>query len=483
MAKQANPAAAVLPRRALLLGASAITTAGLAGWRPTGTATAQPVDDSAWDGLRQQLRGTLTLPEDGEFGSATALFDPRFDTETPAAVVAAATSDDVRAAAVFARAHGLPIAARAGGHSYAGASATTGSLIIDVRGLHEIGLDGDLVTVGAGATVFPVQSELARTGRALPVGTCPTVGLAGLTLGGGLGVDSRRYGLTCDRLTAAELVLPTGATARTSADALPGLFWALRGAGGAAGIVTSLTYRTCPAVAKDIVRLSFPGDSAARALSGWARWLATAPRSVWANVEISAADGSLGCAMQIVSAAGEGAGAATELTTAAAVVPTSVDHRTLEPLDAVLRLGGGATASRATKVAGSDVVADLSPAVAETIVAIVSTRLRSGAPGYVLVDPLDGAVRDVPADASAFPWRNHTASLQWVVEAPDDPEADRRWIRDAHRTLGAASSGAYVNYLEPDETPERYYGTNFSRLRELHRAADPDGRLRLGLTL
>ncbi|GAB2696211.1 FAD-binding oxidoreductase [Nocardia thraciensis] len=481
MAKQANPAA--LPRRSVLFGAGAVATAGLAGWLSPGTAAAPTVDESAWAALRQQSRGTLTLPGDGEFDSATALFDPRFDTRAPAAVVAAATPDDVRSATVFARAHGLPIAARAGGHSYVGASAATGALIIDVRGLHEITLDGELVTVGAGATTFPVQSELARTGRALPVGTCPTVGLAGLTLGGGIGVDSRRYGLTCDRLTAAELVLPTGATARTSADALPELFWALRGAGGATGIVTSMTYRTCPAAAKDIVRLTFPGDSAARVLTGWARWLIAASRSVWANVEISAAGGNLGCAVQIVAAAGEGARAATELTAATAVVPISADHRTLEPLDAALRLGGGATASRATKVAGSDVVADLSPAVAESIVGIVSARLRGGATGYVLVDPLDGAVRDLPAEATAFPWRNHVAALQWIVEAPDDPDAARRWIRDAHRTLGAASSGAYVNYLEPDEMPERYYGANLARLRALRRAADPGGRLHLGLAL
>ncbi|WP_280267085.1 FAD-binding oxidoreductase [Nocardia wallacei] len=481
MANHASRTSEALPRRALLRGAGALATAGLAGWQPT--AAAQAADPAAWDALRTCLRGTLTLPDDAEFGSATALFDPQFDTGTPAAAVAAATPDDVRAAVTFARAQGLAITARAGGHSYVGASATTGALVVDVRGLREITLDGDLVTVGAGATTFPVLSELARSGQALPVGTCPTVGLAGLTLGGGIGVDSRRYGLTCDRLVAADLVLPTGATARASADELPGLFWALRGAGPATGIVTALTYRTCPATPRDILRLSFPGESAGRVLAGWARWLAAAPRTVWANVEVSAADGSLGCAVQIVAVAGEGARAATDLAAAVAVAPASVDHRTLEPLDAALRLGGGETASRSTKVAGSDVSADLSPAVAETIVEIVRTRLRSGATGYVLVDPLDGAIRDIPADATAFPWRDHTASLQWVVEAPDDPEAARRWIRDAHRALGAASSGAYVNYLEPDQPPERYYGANLARLRELHRTVDPDSRLRPGLTL
>ncbi|MBB5917121.1 FAD/FMN-containing dehydrogenase [Nocardia transvalensis] len=481
MADRANGSDGItgaLPRRSFLLGAGALAAANVAG---SGVAGAQEPAATAWDELRERVRGTLVLPGDTTFGPAKALFDPQFDDRAPAGVIRAATADDVTAAIVYARDRGLPIAARAGGHSYVGASATDGALVVDVRNLREVTVDGDLVTVGTGATSFDVLSALDGSGHALPVGTCPDVGLAGLALGGGLGVDSRRYGLTCDRLVSAELVLPTGATARTSADELPGLFWALRGAGGVTGIVTSLTMRTCPATAKDVVRLTFPGEAAARVLTGWAQWMPAADRAVWANVEISATADGLGCAVLVVSDAGAGARAATEIAATAATAPLSVDTRSFAPLDAAVRLGGGASLPRSSKVAGSDVLAQLSPAVAATIVDTVTARSRGGASGYVLIDPLDGAVRDIPADATAFPWRAHAAALQWIVESPDDPGDARRWIADAHRALGPASAGAYVNYVEPGERPDRYYAGNLARVRAVHRSADPDNRLRGGI--
>ncbi|MBU3062003.1 FAD-binding oxidoreductase [Nocardia sp. NEAU-G5] len=464
-------------RRALLRGAAALT-AGAGALTSTPPAGAYPAD---WDGLRKRLQGTLSLPGDGDYRSAAQLFDPQFDSQTPAAVVQATGEPDVLAATTFARDHRLPLAVRAGGHSYVGASATTGAVVIDLRGLSAITPDGDRVTIGAGATAHAVLAALNASGRSLPLGTCPTVGVAGLTLGGGIGVDSRRYGLACDRLVSANVVLPEGGSAQTSATQLPGLFWALRGGGATAGIVTSLTYRTCPAESRDIVRLSFPAGAAAQVLTGWARWQPIAARTVWSNVEISSAAGELGCAVLIVTPAGQGAAAGAALTAAAGATPTGINRRTLDHMAAVDDLGGGSTTPRSTKVAGSDVLAELTAAVATTIVDIVTARSRSGASGYVLIDPLDGAVRDTAADASAFPWRSHAATLQWIVDAPDDPAAARDWITGAHRILGSASAGAYANYMEPPADPARYYAGNLDRLRAVRRSVDPDGLLRSGI--
>ncbi|WP_169816135.1 FAD-binding oxidoreductase [Nocardia miyunensis] len=465
-------------RRALLRGVGALTAATTL--TRSGTSTAAPLD---WGVLRKRLQTKLLLPADGEYASAKQLFDPQFDTDSPLAVVRATTANDVAAAVAFARDNRLPLAARAGGHSYVGASATTGTVVVDVRGLDDITLTGDLVTVGAGATIRTVLAELAESGRSLPVGSCPSVGLAGLTLGGGLGVDSRRYGLTCDALESADVVLPGGGTAHASADQLPGLFWALRGGGGSAGILTSLTFRTHAAQDRDIVRLRFPTEAAARVLTGWARWLPTADRSVWSNVEIGTAAGTVECSVLMVTPAGQGAAAAAGLTAAAATTPASVTRRTLGHLAAADDIAGGSTIPRSTKIAGSDIVRELDAAVAGTIVDIVTARSRSGATGYVLVDPLDGAVRDIRADACAFPWRAHAATLQWIVDEPDSPEDARAWITGAHRTLGAASAGAYANYTEPGVTADRYYVGNVARLRTLARFIDPNRLLRTGITL
>ncbi|MFF0490465.1 FAD-binding oxidoreductase [Nocardia sp. NPDC004068] len=465
-------------RRALLAGAAgAVATQAF----PAGPAHADEPGPDAWNDLRNRLRGTVTRPGDDDFAARAALYEPRFDTATPLAVTRPADPDDVRTAVRFARDHDLPLTARAGGHSYVGASATPGALVVDLRDLTAITVDGDLVTVGAGATAYAVQEALAPADRTLPLGTCPTVGVAGLTLGGGLGTLSRRYGLTCDRLVSARVVLPTGAVADVAADRMPELFWALRGAGAAVGVVTDLTYRTCPAESEDIVRLGFPGIATVDVITGWARWLTTVDRAVWSNLEISATASGLGCAAKIVCPAGQGPAAAADLAAAAHTAPTSVDQRTLPHLDAVRALGGGASTPRSNKIAGSDVLAALSPDIAQRITDTVAARSRSGARGYVLVDPLDGAVHDTAPDATAFPWRAHAATLQWIVDEPDDPAAARAWITDAHRAVGATA--AYVNYLEPDPDPARYYGPNLDRLRRLTAAADPGRLLRPGIGL
>ena len=467
-----------IPRRTVLWGAAALT-AGAAALTSAPPACADP---PPWDDLRKRLQGKLLLSGQDDFSSATQLFDPQFDSQAPAAVVEAAGEPDVQAATAFAREHGLPVAVRAGGHSYVGASSTTGALVVDLRGMSDIAPDGDLVTIGAGATARAVLAALNASGRSLPLGTCPTVGVAGLTLGGGLGVDSRQYGLTCDQLVSANVVVPGGGSAQTSATQLPGLFWALRGGGGSAGIVTSLTYRTCAAQARDILRLTFPPGAAAQVLTGWARWQPGADRTIWSNVEISSTTGELGCAIQIVTPAGRGTAAAAALTAATATPPTGIDHRTLDHMAAADQLGGGATTPRSTKVAGSDVLTELTPAVAATVVQIVTDRSRSGASGYVLIDPLDGAVRDTPAAATAFPWRAHAATLQWIVDTPEDPVTARTWITTAHRTLGPASAGAYANYVEPHDDPARYYAANLDRLRAVRHGLDPDRSLCTGIT-
>ncbi|PXX66715.1 FAD binding domain-containing protein [Nocardia tenerifensis] len=476
----ANNAGSRFSRRSLIRGAGGIAAAAAAGTLSANIATAA-VDPGEWSKLRDQLRGRLVLPDDREYRAAKALVDPRFNGNTPLAVVEVAQPQDVQAAVAFARDRGLPIAARAGGHSFVGASASTGALVIDVRKLDHVSVEGDRVTVGAGVNSLTALTELAGSKLALPVGTCSSVGLAGLTVGGGLGVDSRRYGMTCDRLVAADLVLPNGDAVRADATSAPELFWALRGAGGSVGILTSLTYHPIPASAKDIVRLSFAGDQAARVLNGWAQWAPFADRGIYARVDIRASADGPRCAVLLVCPPGTGPDAADDLADAAGTTPSAEEHRTFEHLDAVHDINLDKPHPNETRIAGSDVCAQLTPAVADLIVDLIAARSRSGQPGFIMVEPGGGAISDLAPDATAFPWRAHAALLEWAVPAPSSPDEGYRWITAANRALAPHSAGGYLNHVEPTDTIERCFAHNFPRLQLTRQITDPDRRLRWGI--
>src|SRR3954453_18078006 len=172
---------------------------------------------------------------------------PRFAHITPAVTRRCASADEVADAIAEARDRGLEIAVRSGGHCFAGRSSTTG-LLIDVEPIDDVELDGHVATIGAGARLGTIYDALAAHGRAIAGGCGPEVGIAGLALGGGLGILGRRYGLTCDQIVAAEVVLADGRVVRCSDTEHPDLFWALRGSGGGQfGVVTRLTLRTVTA--------------------------------------------------------------------------------------------------------------------------------------------------------------------------------------------------------------------------------------------
>ncbi|MBJ7288451.1 FAD-binding oxidoreductase [Williamsia sp.] len=434
-----------------------------------------------WSALGTR-QGSVVTPADGSrFAEATAIFNTRYDSTVPVAVVRPRTTAEVARAMAVASRRRLSVSARSGGHSYIGASAADGALILDLRSLSTpIAYDDSTqtVTVTPATTLFALQTFLHRSGRALPVGTCPTVGIGGLTLGGGIGVDTREHGLTCDRLVAATLVLPGGRIVSVSENRHRDLLWALRGGGGGAvGVVTSMTLRTHGAADRDLVLLGFPGDATAEVIRGWASWLPTLDISNWAGVNVeSDRGGGVRCGALIAAPAGGGSEVARQLAAAVGVAPDFTAAATLDPDGVLLRLAGGTpNPPRHGFAAGSDVVPTIDAETAEAIVAVVRSRSAAGAAGSVIIDPLDGAVRSVGSSASAFPWRRHLAVLQWFVDI--DPSGSYgsadSWIADAHDAVRRASAGAYINYVEPGGTPGRYLGANLSRLVAMRDAYDP----------
>ncbi|MFE3259837.1 FAD-binding oxidoreductase [Nocardia sp. NPDC059091] len=465
----------------------------MAGWGFTGLSDADPVSVASgagaakpnWSRLERLIRGRVVRVGDTGYEMAKQVFNTRFDSETPTAVVQVASTADVVSAMSFAAEYRLPVAARSGGHSYAGVSTTTGAMIIDVRQLTGVSVDAGQAVVGPGHTLYDVYRELDRSDLTIPTGMCPDVGISGLALGGGLGFESRAYGLTCDRLAGATLVLPDGTVAEVSETSHPDLLWALRGGGPLFGVVTSLTFDTCPATSKDLVRLTFPGDSAAQVIAGWSTWLQSADRSQWADVSVDAdGNGSLDCWMQMVCTAGSGDQAAAALTDAIGLQPSTIDTQTLDHMDTIMYLAGGSpTSPRASFTNGSDVVSELTPDTIARIIEALTIFSHAGGTGWVQINTLDGAIRDTAPTATAFPWRNHAALVEWGAYQPIPHDTAQAWVTAAHRLFAPVSVGAYANYLEPGDPLSRYYGQNYPRLAALRRTIDPGNRIHTVLTV
>jgi FAD/FMN-containing dehydrogenase len=443
-----------------------------------------------WSALDDAIDGRVILPSSAEYGAAKNVFNSRFADSTPAAVVTVKSTDDVRHAVEFAAKGNIKIAARSGGHSYIGASAADSAMIIDLRQLPgDVTYDdaSGLATVSAAAELHSVQIALAAHGRSIPSGSCPTVGIAGLTLGGGLGSDARRSGLTCDTLVAASIVLPSGEAITASPEDHADLFWALRGGGGGNfGVVTSFTFRTFPVTDRDVVTLVFPDGTTEHAIVGWYEWLRGADPAIWGMVNITVGPGSAGCVIVLATAAGDGPIRAGDLCSAIGVQPVSNSSRTLNRMDFVHYFEGGddATKPRAF-VAGSDIVGDMTPAAAESIVAATSAWPQAAAASTTVIESLSGAVGDVDSDDTAFPWRRQAACVQWYVETPSPAtvESANHWLASAHQAVQANSVGGYVNYVEPDGAARRYFGDNLPRLNTIRQMYDPDGLMYSGIKL
>ncbi|OYV59678.1 MAG: hypothetical protein B7Z69_06490 [Actinobacteria bacterium 21-73-9] len=253
-----------------------------------------------WGRLAAGLDGRLVRPGQARYLEASLLYNSRFANLRPAAIAYCRGSDDVARCLDFTRSHGVPFALRSGGHSYGGYSSTPG-LIVDVSGLGAVEVDPRRRTakVGAGAQLIDLYDAVARHSLVVPGGTCPTVGVAGLTMGGGVGVLARRYGLTCDHVIGARAVTAAGDQIGIGPDAHADLWWALRGGGGGNfAAVTSFRLSLEPAPPLALFSLQYPWSRAAAVLEGWQHWIAGEPDETWSNCQLFA-EGTAGLLVQV----------------------------------------------------------------------------------------------------------------------------------------------------------------------------------------
>jgi FAD/FMN-containing dehydrogenase len=227
-------------------------------------------------GLQAAIRGHVFHRGDPGFEGAAHVFNPRFDHVPPTAVARPVDGLDVRDAVRYTVAHHTPVRARSGGHSYAGYSTLASGVVLDLRKLNSVNLDktAGTATVGAGAQLIDIYSALASHGVTVPGGTCPSMGIAGVTLGGGFGLASRHLGLTIDSLLAVRIVTADGNLGTVNHQTDADLLWALKGGGGGNfGVVAEFTFKThaIPASAT-YFEVHWPWSSAAAAIDAWQSW-------------------------------------------------------------------------------------------------------------------------------------------------------------------------------------------------------------------
>jgi hypothetical protein len=446
--------------------------------------------------LQRQIDGTVVAQGAPGYDAARLLYSPRFDATHPLAVVYCQSARDVSRAILWARQNGVRVTARSGGHSYAGYSTTTG-VVIDVSRLASITVNAAARTVGvgAGARLMGVYRELAAHGLTIPAGSCPTVGIAGLALGGGVGFAGRKLGLTCDNIRSFTMVTADGVVRQCNPNRNPDLFWAGRGGGGGNfGIATRFTFTTHPVGTVTIYRAGFSWSDAPRVVDAWQRWAPTAPDELFSLLSVEATDSGA----THVGSSGQFFGTAPELQAllasffAAGATPNTLEISTMPYLDAMLLWAGCSSAmhcslgdgvGRSTFAAKSDYVnTSLSSSGIDTLLRAVEARAATPARGSVLLDAYGGAINRVPKAATAFVHRDAAFSLQYIAgwePASGDPAAlaASSWLQSTYAAMRPHVSGfAYQNYIDR-ELPRwglAYYGSNYARLRKVKRRYDPN---------
>lgn len=433
-------------------------------------------------GIRSQpapaLPDRTIWPADPAYDEARRTFNLRLS-RFPAAIAYCMTPGDVSASILWARQNEVPISIRSGGHGYEGYAVLDEALVIDVSGMNQIAVDLEegTATVGAGVRLIDLYRHLWDYGTTVPAGTCPGVGIAGLTLGGGIGFLSRQFGLTCDNLLSVELVMASGDVVRTSRDERPDLFWALCGGGGGNfGVVTGFTFLLTPVSQVTSVTISWPWDDAAVVLAVWQQTAPFVDDRLTLGLTIGPpTDGTI-TMYGLMNAPPELLWPLLE--------PLLAVGSPLEPIVATVpfmaaaeQLAGPGASHATFKNASAFAYDPLSPeAIATLIDWLAASSSTANLVGFF---PLGGAVGRVAPRATAFPHRAALFDLQYQAYWSDAAEADAdlAWLRGIRDAMRPFTHGAYVNYIDADlvDWAEDYYGQNLSRLRRVKDRYDPDG--------
>ncbi len=465
-------------------------TLGLPGVSEAGSASDTPLRE-----LAREVQNVIT-PGDARYAKARLAWNARFDGIRPLAVVVPVSPAEVQATIRWSRRHRIRLAARSGGHSYAGLSSTTG-VVVDLSRLSGVSVRPDgTAKIGAGITLARAYQQLWSSRRAISTGSHPTVGLGGLALGGGQGFASRAHGLTCDNVTEIDVITADGKLRRCSSAVDPDLFWALRGAGaGSFGIVTAFTLRTFPVATVTTFNVEWPWAAAQEALLAWQSFMLAAPDQISSVLALrvpptTGGNPKIAVNGQMLAAKSEAVAALASLTSAVTPLTVNITER---PFNVAVEYFEGAGLTRARLAAKSAFArTPLSTPAVDTLISAVNAkhrdpRLRGG--GVVLF-AYGGAINRVPAAATAFVHRDAVCSLEYVTLWSDRSvsleQASKGWVRAVHQAMRQyVSAEAVQNYADLELAGWRraYYGQNLPRLVDVKKRYDPGNLFRHALSI
>ncbi len=444
--------------------------------------------------LEEAIRGQVIKRGAPGFAQAAHVYNEQYDGVLPKAIARPVDAADLAAGVRWAVARDVPFRARSGGHSYAGYSTIQDGVVFDLRLLSgvQVAPDRSTARIGAGAQLIDVYTALAAHGTTIPAGSCPSVGVGGHALGGGVGLAGRAFGLATDNIMAVELVDADGQVQQVDAQSDPDLLWALRGGGGGNfGAVTQFEFRLHPVPSSaSWFFVSWPWANASDALAAWLQWAPHTSETISTVFHLETSSGE-----PAVSVAGQYLGPSADLASRVApllnVSQASLSSGDSSYLDLQLRWAGclgrslaschtvgthaGGTLERASFRAKSDYVsAPLSAAARATLVAAVQAKQGQSGSGAILFDSYGGAIGRVAPEATAFVHRNELCCIQYLAYDSSPEWLNQTWGRMRQYVSGMA----YQNYIDPDLADWRhaYYGSNYPRLVDVQRRVDPDHR-------
>src|SRR6185312_4668785 len=435
------------------------------------------VDGALIDSFKADFQGQVILPQDSAYDAARRIWNASID-RRPGLIARCSGTADVVHAVKFARAHDLLVAVRGGGHNVGGRALCDDGIVIDLSAMRGVFVDPRARTarVQGGATLGDVDRETHLHGLAVPAGVISRTGIAGLTLGGGVGWLVRKFGLTVDNLLAAEVVTAEGAIVTASAESNPDLFWGLRGGGGNFGIVTSFLFRAHPVSFVLGGLIIHARDKAGVVLRHYRDFMASAPEELTAYAGlITTPDGNPATGL-IVCWCGDPAAGERALRPLRSFGPPLLDAVQPMPFPAMQRLLDDAFPDGTYNYWKSTFVTELSDAAIDLIVAHADRALSPLT--AVVVEYYAGAANRVGDADTAFAQRRAEYDVGIMAQWTDPAEAATHtaWACAFSDALKPHSSNAWLLNFVGEETPDTIraaFGANYTRLAELKKKYDP----------